>query len=217
MKNAIGIICLILTSCGAVKVRVNAERTEILKPDLNQRNSTEIGETLIAKEIGYKYNAIKLLNDALARDYYVRTEIEKGQVLINDWETQEHSLYTIPDKNFGIAISKQGGETKMFVSNDGMHVNLITLKDNIEYEKTEIPITGREYFKQEFIYNGKVGNGIKFIYREFVDNTARPAFTQDLQYDLSESDVIGFKGLRIKVINATNTKIEYEVQSNFTK
>jgi hypothetical protein len=46
---------------------------------------------------------------------------------------------------------------------------------------------------------------------------ARPSFTQDLQYDLSEGNIVGFKGLRIEIIKAQNTKIEYKILSFFRK
>lgn len=217
MKNILVLLCVVLTSCGVVRSNITAERVEILKPELNRDTFAEIGETLIEKEVGYKYDAIKLLTLARAKNYYVKTEIKNGELLINDSETQGHLLFSSEDKNYGIAIPKQGGNTEMFVSTDGFHIRIIPLEGPVEFEKMKVPIVGKEYFKQEFIYNGKVGNGLKFIYREFIDNTARPAFTQDLQYDLAEGNIIGFKGLRIRVINASNTKIEYEVQSNFIR
>ncbi|MFT5848467.1 MAG: hypothetical protein ACI902_002540 [Psychroserpens sp.] len=43
----------------------------------------------------------------------------------------------------------------------------------------------------------------------------RPAFNQDLSYDLNEGKIIGFKGLRIEVINTSNIGIEYKVQKYF--
>ena len=46
---------------------------------------------------------------------------------------------------------------------------------------------------------------------------ARPAFNQDLQYDLADGNIVGFKGLRIEIIKATNTNIEYKILSNFTE
>ena len=68
---------------------------------------------------------------------------------------------------------------------------------------------------QEFLYAGRVGDALKFIYREYKNNYARPAFTQEVQYDLSQSDEIGFKNLRLKVLEATNTNITYKVIQNF--
>ena len=70
-------------------------------------------------------------------------------------------------------------------------------------------------YVQQIIYNGRVGDYLKFIYREFSGDYIRPAFTQDIQYDLGLSNVIGFKTLRLKVLDATNTEIRYELISNF--
>ena len=69
--------------------------------------------------------------------------------------------------------------------------------------------------KLELIYNGRVGDAIKFIYREFNDGLARPSFTQEIQYDLSRSSIIGFKEARLEVIEATNTVIRYRVNNHF--
>ena len=70
-------------------------------------------------------------------------------------------------------------------------------------------------FKQDLIYNGRVGDSAGFIYREFVRDMARPAFTQDAVYDLSESRIFGFKSLRIEVLSASNTKIRYRMIEPF--
>ena len=215
MKKITTLLLLTLVSCGAMKENIISERIEILKPELNQKSNSEIGETLIEKEIGYKYNAIKVNKSVTSKTNYVRNEIKVGEILINDSQTKSHFLYTCENNKYGIAFSKKDGTAEMFVNSDGIHT--FPINGNLEFEKLQVPVIGKEYFKQEFIYNGKVGSGLKFIYREFIDNTARPAFTQDLQYDLSESDIIGFKGLRIKVLNTSNTKIEYVVLNMFNK
>jgi hypothetical protein len=89
-------------------------------------------------------------------------------------------------------------------------------KDLIDIKPKKVVLNKELSFKQEFIYNGKVGNSIKFIYREFSDDFARPSFTQEVQYDLNESSVVGFKGLKIEVLSATNTLIKYKVISYFS-
>ncbi len=66
-------------------------------------------------------------------------------------------------------------------------------------------------FSHELIYNGKDGNNIKVSYREYKDDMARPAFFQDLTYNLKESDIIRYKNYKIKVHKATNEEISYTV------
>jgi hypothetical protein len=66
-------------------------------------------------------------------------------------------------------------------------------------------------FKAELIYNGISKNTIKISYREFVRDMARPAFYQELNYDLDQSNIIQFKSLTIKIINADNSSIKFIV------
>jgi hypothetical protein len=68
-------------------------------------------------------------------------------------------------------------------------------------------------FKQELLYNGKSSNTIKISYREFRNDFARPNFYQDLSYDLADSKIVGFRGMKIEVIEATNSYIRYIIKS----
>ncbi len=72
---------------------------------------------------------------------------------------------------------------------------------------------GAGYFRRELLYNGKAGNTIKLSYREYKNDIARAAFTQDLIYDLTESKIIGFQDMHIEVLNATNTDINFIIRS----
>lgn len=70
-------------------------------------------------------------------------------------------------------------------------------------------------FQQTLIYSGRIGNKITLGYREFSSNSARPAFNNDVAYDLDDSKILGYKGARIEVVKATNTEITYKVISGF--
>jgi hypothetical protein len=84
-----------------------------------------------------------------------------------------------------------------------------------DYEvKTKISERGTS-FQQTLIYSGRVGDKIKFGYREFSNNLARPAFNNDVEYDLSTSNIIGYKGAQIEVISSDNSGIKYKVLKNF--
>jgi len=66
-------------------------------------------------------------------------------------------------------------------------------------------------FHRGLIYSGFAKGILKIAYREFSDNQARSAFNQELSYDISDGDEVGFHGARIKVLKATNTTISYVV------
>jgi hypothetical protein len=89
-------------------------------------------------------------------------------------------------------------------------------------ELTRLPLSARfarstkqeaapDGFKRELIYTGRAGNAVSILYREFVNDMARPAFSQQLQYDVSTDAVIGYKGARFEVLKADNTGITYRV------
>lgn len=60
-----------------------------------------------------------------------------------------------------------------------------------------------------------MGNKLKISYREFSNDIARAAFSTDVEYDLNESNIIGYAGARLEVIKATNTEITYKVLKHF--
>jgi hypothetical protein len=80
----------------------------------------------------------------------------------------------------------------------------------------EIVLTHRHGYQRELIYNGMSGNTLRFLYREMRYGRTDGSLTQDIQYDLGEGDIIGFKGARIRVLEAKNIHLRYSVLSHFT-
>lgn len=84
-----------------------------------------------------------------------------------------------------------------------------------EYERKKQLSEKGNSFQQTLIYSGRVGEKINIGYREFSNNTARPAFNNDVEYDLSSSNTIGYKGALIEVLKADNSSITYKLIRNF--
>jgi hypothetical protein len=82
-------------------------------------------------------------------------------------------------------------------------------------ERTKRPVLARDAFQQTLIYNGRVGSKINIGYREFSNNSARPAFNNNVEYDLSESIRIGYKGAELEILEATNQHIKFRMLRNF--
>jgi hypothetical protein len=79
------------------------------------------------------------------------------------------------------------------------------------FEKADDGIPQEGAFRAEMLYSGLTGSTLRATYREFKDDFARPAFFQELQYELSESRTISYKSIRIEVLDATNMRLEYRV------
>lgn len=212
---------LILTGCASQIKLTEPNNFSTIIPEINTINEVEIGTSLVSKETGYKYKALKLLKDTKIKTGYALRDVKEGEVFINDSYTSKYDLYsstnlTASGGTYGIALPKSGGNAMTFYKS-GVTTTFSKASLPLEHSAILTPIPKKEYFKQDFIYNGKVGNAIKFTYREYANDLARPAFTQDLQYDLTESNIIGFRALRIEISSATNTKIKYKVLSYYTE
>lgn len=59
------------------------------------------------------------------------------------------------------------------------------------------------------------GSIIRFIYREYKNDMARPAFTQNLVYDLDQGSRVVFQSVELDVVDATNTEVRYKLLSGF--
>ena len=97
--------------------------------------------------------------------------------------------------------------------------NMVPVRGAIEVIKEEDIFTPNRnsdtLFNQYLIYNGRSGNSVKFLYREFMGDLNRASFQQEVSYDLNIGEVIGFKGARFKIIEANNVQLKYQVIETF--
>ena len=65
--------------------------------------------------------------------------------------------------------------------------------------------------RRELVYSGMAKGSLSILYREYIGDMIRPAFSQELKYDYEPGTVIGFRGARFEVLEAGNTSIRYRV------
>jgi hypothetical protein len=223
---------IILTSC-AVQVKPVALKRRISEDlPLNTVLKNEIGDRLITVGEEDYQEALKIIECPEFKIPFALQNYEypnkKGEILPLSSMTDQWLLYYNKDDNktgtgtvfyYGVAVNKMDNSIiEPFVSQVGYSIFPMKKVEGF-VTKPDIFIDSdcKNCFKQEFIFNGKVGTNLKFVYREFINDMARPAYNQDLQYDLDESNIVGFKGLRLEIIKATNTSVEYKILSSFNK
>ncbi len=87
-------------------------------------------------------------------------------------------------------------------------------KVDIPYEKGEVHFdASSEGFRSELVYQGAAQGVLRLSYREFVNDMARPAFSQVITYELetSGSTTIAFQGLTLEILEAGNTGVHYRI------
>ncbi len=63
--------------------------------------------------------------------------------------------------------------------------------------------------KGQLIYSGISKNTLKVSFREYSIDMKKPAFFQDLIYDLDQDRVIEYRSIRIRVLDANNSRIKF--------
>lgn len=88
---------------------------------------------------------------------------------------------------------------------------------SLDYKEEMVRVTSTDDgFRYELIYQGTAAGVLHLLYREYVDDLARPAFSQELVYDLSGGFPleIVFKELDITVLEAGNRDFSFIVNSD---
>jgi len=217
-RNARLIVALaaVLIFSGCTTVQYNGPKpvvTEVDYPPIGEVVTAYVGDHMVEK--GTLYQAVSLRVS----------------------ETIEGALYTIPAKSYPQigyddeqSFYDPTGVQKSFLAdpfkalsvdrNQNKEVCVVTVFGvescfEGQFEEHEVILEGRNGFQQTLIYSGRVGNKVNVGYREFSSDRARPAFNNEVEYDLTESRIIGYKGAELEIIDADNSKIRYRVIKNF--
>jgi len=209
-----------IAACASPVYNYSPSRTEISEPPLGTIQSAFIGDNLVRQGRYEEHAAILVREDTKVRGVLVR----KGRYLkLGEKRNAEFYSFTSVDGGSAsvnpgasplIALQAYKNEAKLCVITN---LNALFCESDVRFERVRVPVESTDSFQRTLIYSGRVGNRINVGYREFSNTLARPAFNNDVEYDLSESPVIGYKGARLEVMEATNEMIKYKVLRNFNQ
>lgn len=165
------------------------------------------------------YKVPSLTGDDIKKSFTFRANRNSGQV---SWKNinnisgflihKQHPgivFLITDDKLFNVSWSFTGFDLKELLP---VRMNVVQDKENYISTRANEEL---DFFDRTLIYNGRSGDEVKFLYREFSGSTNRQAFQQEVTYDLKIGEIIGFKGARFKIIEADNIGIKYEVIETF--
>lgn len=218
----IALLSLVLfAGCATPKYNYTPQARRISEPPLDTITTVQVGEEMARQGTVTEHDAIRVaaplkvgtLGYTLTPGFFKKS----GE----DTESEYYLPYAGPDSGSidktaitdpwkAIEFSKK--ENKIGVITI---MNLHVMVDAIGVARLKKAFAADDSFQQTLIYSGKVGNRVRLGYREFSNSIARPAFNNDVEYDLDQSKILGYKGARIEVIEATNDHITYKLLQNF--
>ena len=218
--------CIILLSltCFSQKKEIQYEGKTQAFPLTNEIITKSIGEVVYLEEEYLYKEGIVLTNVPKFTITLTRYPLESGVHLpLKTIDSNANKIYY--DESIGSNASYQFG---VIIAPDDTVYPFSRVKGGISYYKKKkiegFKIEESIYikpdcnfcFRYELIYTGKSNNVLKFSYKEYKGDMARPAFFQDLEYNLDDGNIISFKKLKIEVIKTDNLGIEYKVHDEDT-
>ncbi|MBI5136508.1 MAG: hypothetical protein HZA24_04120 [Nitrospirae bacterium] len=188
-------------------------------PDTDTVSKVDVGGVLYT-EYDYTQTPAARISEPITvsnKSYQAGTVFDG--VLIDGIESYCPAHYSLGDTYPCLSDSDNDGSFDRTLNLSSVMGGWTPLTSGVGYESTVSTSGTEKGFKIELLYQGIVGTGISVSYREYKDDMARPAFTQDVKYEMDGNGgaLIGFKGSRIEVIKATNVDIMYRVKKGLTK
>ena len=212
-------LLLVLAGCAPSLLRPTPQRIHLKNYEIGETRRGAVGEPIFDVQTASRVPVYVAAMDLVGPKPGLLSSgprIQQGQTFSVVGEDASDGTLVIHNPvlgDFRIKISRAGqviggGWTALhggaLARGDGWPAEpLFHLSDEIEGQKGA--------FRAQIIYSGITGNTVRAVYREFVDDFARPAFSQELQYDLNESRRLSYKSVDIDILNATNSFLEYRV------
>jgi hypothetical protein len=213
-----------LVGCATPQHNYQPQIVEMSEPPLGSVNTAAVGDELLKQGHYAEVDGLRLEKPVTFGGFAAKYTLAAGQYLKagNSPDGDFYSLDSSAISTSGMAradaireilIPREGNDFCLV----GAGNTKICNHDGVPRTQVHVKTTGRDSFQRTLIYNGKVGGKINIAYREFSGDLARPGFSNNVEYDLSESNVIAYKGAQLEVLEATNQFIRYKVIRNFNR
>lgn len=214
-KNFLVLLILVaLTGCTTVSYNGGEQLVNrVSYPEVGEVMTVGVGEHMVEKGSIVEVGVLRVnrMIDGALYDIPNMTYRQIGHDSENDfYEPTGVVRGAFADPIQALAVAKKSGAEICVITTFGTSACYAG-----DYEKSKRLSEQEDSFQQTLIYNGRVGDRINIGYREFSSSLARPAFNNEVEYDLSTSNEISYKGASLEVIEAGNSGITYRLIRNF--
>lgn len=217
---------MIFSGCASVQTQQPKYQTGSF-PDLEVRTTVSVGQVMISK---YNYlsqeRAVLLGSVSGSKGSWLllgafrskRNGLEVGDSLVLSTSSGEEVYCQEPAQKGAACLKDSDGdghfERAYKMNAYGYLENGVDIPP-VPYRVGDRAI--KDGFKYELIYQGIDNGVVRIAYREYTENLARPAFSQDLTYTVTDmgDTHVRFRDVTAEIHSADNLQIEYTVNSGF--
>lgn len=226
MKALVMIFVLVslATGCSSNYHSVEPQIIPTNSPPENKVSVVNIGESILHQAAYHRFKAIQLHKELSRRfgcynataGWYINVSAD------NDFDYYKPA----PSSGEGAKVYVGGGlcvgwvdAIKREIDSGDLclrnHSMVDLCDDDDDFTLTTLDLLRKNSVQKSLIYNGMVGNKVNFAYREYGVNSNASYFSNNVEYDLNESKIIGYKGAQIEILKATNRYLQFKVLKHF--
>lgn len=216
----------LVTACATPSYNYMPDVDLFSSPPLNEETRVSVGDRMLSQGKSVKREALQLdapisisgytltagLFPKTGEDNKSRYFSYTSQPRTDGFGNSLGALHknVLMDPPQSIEIVKKSGKICIVTV---FNVHTCRQRDGVSF--TKFNQTGDDSFQQTLFYNGRIDNKVNIGYREYSGDMARPAFSNEVEYDLDVSNEVSYKGARLIIHDADNSNIRYTVVQNF--
>lgn len=201
-------------ACAPALTRVPPDAITLRSYEIGQVQSVGIGDPIFDVQSARQqraFQAVRSFTTPRAGLFAGAADIAAGDAVLLTGEIRSEGLLVLSGGSLPNPIAiDSSGIVRGWVGLNGQRVDGNWPDDQL-FEPMQRVTADETAFRAQLIYSGVDGNTLNAVYREFAGDLIRPAFTQELQYDLSASSEIGYRSVRIDVVEASNATVRFRV------
>lgn len=215
------IFIVFVAGCATPKANYSPVSQAISEPPLDSINTISVGDIMLRQGEYTEHEAVFVPQSINAGAYtiqpghYLKTGEDGGTEFFYPGGAEPGRVDKVALADNWSSVIVRKGMTPQICVLTVYNTAITTCNSGNLFQRRKVANLSRDSFQQTLIYSGKIGNKINIAYREFSNSMARPAFNNDVEYDLSESRTIGYKGAKLEVLEATNQYIKFKLITNF--
>jgi hypothetical protein len=207
---AVAIAAFGLCGCAGQMPTTSSEQ-HITRPEIGSIQTKEVGEALFEMITARTYDGIVFPPGTRVEDAVSFTVEPTGPFVLTSRPGASDENYCGP----AIAVHNVWGDLNLPIPEYCLSGSRLRQRGT-PFTRQAVTKVEADNFQRQLLYEGKVGNELRLSYREFRGDLARPAFSQELTFDLGSGSIVGVKGARLEVLEVNNLGIRYRVLQPFS-
>lgn len=214
----------LLSGCSSFPVAQPSTTAEISKPPIGRETLASVGSPILEQGLYTTMPTLKLDNEFEVTQVLIKVRMARDEKLLKAMLGAEPVACSIKKTYIDPIVGPYGISCLHDRDGDGAYEIasyqpsavrfFINLPTPVTASESPTVVKNSDSYRFELLYEGHDGSGLKLRYREYFDDMARPAFTQEATYPIGAMPMkVKFKNAEIDVLELLPSELRYVLRS----